>query len=194
GVEGEEGEEGVPLEEGRWDYLALGGYHSFRRVTERAVYSGALERVGASPWDEAAEEKGFVLADLAARETRFIPIPGRPVVALAPTHVPVGDPAGLQARLEEVVREVPGGIDEKIVRIRLRGSRPEDLRGLDPRFLSALVDRALHFSIELAGLPIPEMDRTPLIERVTASLEEPDDRVVGLLRRVLGSGGGGGSR
>jgi hypothetical protein len=113
------------------------------------------------------------------------------VVALAPTHVPVGDPARLQARLEEVVREVPGGIEGKIVRIRLRGTRPADLSGLDTAFLTRLVDEALHFSIELTGAPVPEMDRTPLIDRVTHHLDTPDDRTVGLLRRVLGSGAGG---
>ena len=187
-----EGEgEGIPLECDRWDYVALGGHHTFRRVSDRVVFSGAVERVGVSPWDEAAEEKGFVLADLESGEVTFVPVPGRPVVALAPTHVPVGDPAGLQARLEEVVREVPGGIDAKIVRIRLQGTHPADLRGLDPQFLASLVDRALHFSIELTGTPVPEMDRTPLIDRVTASLETPDDRVVALLRRVMGSGAGG---
>jgi DNA repair exonuclease SbcCD nuclease subunit len=183
--------EGIPLEERRWDYVALGGQHTFRRVSDRVVYSGALERVGASPWDEAAEEKGFVIANLESGEVRFVPVPGRPVVALAPTHVPVGDPARLQARLEEVVREVPGGIEGKIVRIRLRGTRPADLSGLDTAFLTRLVDEALHFSIELTGAPVPEMDRTPLIDRVTHHLDTPDDRTVGLLRRVLGSGAGG---
>jgi len=186
-----EGTEGIPIEHDRWDYVALGGHHTFRRVSDRVVYSGAVERVGVSPWDEAAEEKGFVLANLESGEVTFVPVPGRPVVALAPTHVPVGDPEGLRARLEEVVREVPGGIEGKIVRIRLQGTRPDDLRGLDRSFLASLVDEALHFSIELTGTPVPEMDRTPLIDRVTAALDEPDDRVIALLRRVVGSGAGG---
>jgi len=183
--------DGIPIEWKRWDYVALGGQHTYRRVADRVVYSGAVERVGVSPWDEAAEEKGYVLADLEAGDVTFVPVPGRPVVALAPTHVPIGDPDGLQARLEEVVREVPGGIEDKIVRIRLQGTRPADLRGLDPAFLASLVDRALHFSIELTGTSVPEMDRTPLIDRVVASLDAPDDRVVSLLRRVVGSGVGG---
>lgn len=189
-VASEEGE-GIPIEHDRWDYVALGGHHTFLKVSDRVVYSGAVERVGVSPWDEAAEEKGFVLANLETGDVRFVPVPGRPVVALAPTHVPVDDPAGLQARLEEVVREVPGGIEGKIVRVRLQGTRPADLRGLDRGFLASLVDEALHFSIELTGTPVPEMDRTPLIDRVTAALDAPDDRVAALLRRVVGSGAGG---
>jgi len=186
--EGEGG--GIPLEGDRWDYVALGGQHTFQRVSDRVVYAGALERVGPSPWDEAAEEKGFVLADLSEGTVDFVPVPGRPVVALAPTRVPIGDLAALQARLEEVVREVPGGIEGKIVRIRLRGTRPEDLRGLDGAFLAGLVDQALHFSIELTAEPVPGMDRTPLVDRVIEELEGAGDREVELLRRVLGSAAG----
>ncbi len=182
---------GIPLEEGRWDYVALGGQHTYRRVADRVVYAGALERVGPSPWDEAAEEKGFVVADLSSGAIDFHPVAGRPVVAMAPTRVPPGDPEALQRRIEEITREIPGGIDQKIVRVRLRGPRPDDLVSLPPGFLADLVDRALHLSVELEDDPRePVGSVAPLRDRVVAALGTADDERARLLERVFLPGGG----
>lgn len=176
---------GVPLDDDRWDYIALGGLHSFRRVGPHAAYAGALERVGPAPWDEAAEEKGFVLADLSARTVEFRPVPGRPVVDLAPTRIPRGDAAALQARIFEVTREVPGGVDGKIVRIRLKGPAPDDVRGLEPGFLAALSDRALHLSLEFEEDVSPQRPGLSLRERALDGLGADDERARSLLERVL---------
>jgi hypothetical protein len=133
-----------------WDYVALGSAHTHRVVRPRVAYAGALERVGPRPWAEAAEDKGFVSVDLSSGVLRFHVVAGRAVVALAPTRVPRGDPRALRARVEEVVREVPGGIENKIVRIRLRGPAPSDLITLQGPFLADLARRALHLSVEAA--------------------------------------------
>jgi hypothetical protein len=176
---------GVPLDDERWDYIALGGLHSHRRIGEKAAYAGALERVGPTPWEEAAEEKGFVIADLSKRTISFRPVQGRPVVAMAPTRVPPGDPQALQARILEVTGEIPGGIEGKIVRIRLRGPRPEDVRGLERGFLAALADRALHLSIEFEEEGEPVRTTVPLRDRARDGLPSTDDRARALLDRVL---------
>lgn len=176
---------GVVLEEERWDYLALGGMHSFRRVGPRAAYAGALERVGPAPWEEAAEEKGFIIADLSSGEMRFHPVPGRPVVAMAPTRVPAGDPAALQARILEVTREIPGGIHQKIVRIRLKGPHPDDIRGLERGFLAGLADQALHLSLEFEEESMGQVRAPGIRERALAALDSTDERARTLLDRVL---------
>ena len=130
--------------------MALGGLHSFNQVGPRAAYAGALERVGPAPWKEAVEEKGFVLADLSARTLRFRPVAGRPVVDMAPTRVPPGDPAALQARILEVTREIPGGIEGKIGE---------------------------------AATPLSFRDHA------MAAMGDTDDRVTGLLNRLLAGTG-----
>jgi len=182
---------GVLLDDDRWDYIALGGMHSFRRVGKRAAYAGALERVGPAPWDEAAEEKGFVVADLSARTVEFRPVSGRPVVDLAPTRVPVGDPKALQARIVEVTREIPGGMDGKIVRIRLKGPTPDDVRGLEPGFLAALSDRALHLTLEFEEGGAPRNGGS-IRDRALEGLSSTDDRARALLERVLAGATGHG--
>lgn len=170
--------EGVHVDPAEWSYVALGGEHRRRKVTDRARYSGSLERVALDPWSEAADEKGFLVVDLASGRTEFHTIPGRPVVALAPVKVGHGDPGRLLRRVREVTAEVPGGIAGKIVRLRLEGAAPADLLALQGEPLRELRRSALHLAVEAgrelwvpadAWLPL-EAPRL-LREAVTSELE-----------------------
>lgn len=145
---GQPDEPGLFVDPADWDYVALGGEHRRRRLGARAQYSGSLERVALDPWDEAADEKGFLTVDLESGETVFHPIPGRAVAALAPIRVSPGDPERLRRRVLEVTREVPGGIAGKIVRLRMEGVDPEDLLALQGEQLHQLRQEALHLAVE----------------------------------------------
>lgn len=144
-------ETGVPVDPADWDYVALGGEHRRRQLAERIWYSGSLERVALDPWAEATDEKGFLTVNLETGETRFHAIPGRAVAALAPIRVSPGDPERLRRRVQEVTREVPGGIAGKIVRLRLDGADPEDLLALQGGHLHELRRQALHLAVEAGG-------------------------------------------
>jgi hypothetical protein len=132
-----------------WDYVALGGEHVQRALLPHVRWAGSLERVGWRPWDEALEEKGFLSWDLEAGAHRFHPVAVRAVVSLAPIRVPAGQPDRLRRRVREVTDEVPGGIDGKIVRVRVHGAEPADLAGLAEQLLPSLRERALHLSVAL---------------------------------------------
>lgn len=155
-----------------WDYVALGHDHGFRRVSPGVVYSGSLERVGPEPWTEAHQSKGFVVADLAEGRVDFREVAGRPVVALAPIRWDPDRPRRMNERIREVRAEVPGGMEGKIVRLRLEGMGPEELRTLDGDLLSTLRREALHLAVEVvATAPLdPGASATPL-ERVTECLD-----------------------
>ena len=153
--EGGPDDAGVYVDPADWDYVALGGEHRRRRVGSQIQYSGSLERVALDPWDEAADEKGFLVVDLERGESRFHAIPGRAVAALAPIRVAPGDPERLRRRVEEVTREVPGGISGKIVRLRFEGVDPEDLLCLQGELLHALRQQALHLAVEAGRDPRP---------------------------------------
>ena len=131
-----------------WDYVALGGEHVQRAPLPHVRWAGSLERVGWRPWDEALEEKGFLSWDLEAGAARFHPVSVRAVVSLAPMRVPAGQAERLRRRVREVTDEVPGGIDGKIVRLRVHGAEPADLAGLGD-LLPSLRERALHLSLGL---------------------------------------------
>lgn len=155
-----------------WSYVALGSEHDMRAVAPRVSHAGALERVGPTPWREAGQDKGFLLVDLETGERRFERIPGRAVVALAPTRAPRAAEAALRYRFAEVVREIPGGIAGKIVRVRLRGPRPGDLAAL-AGVLPDLSSAALHLSVEVedqGGAPSADMP-LDLLEHARACLD-----------------------
>jgi DNA repair exonuclease SbcCD nuclease subunit len=154
-----------------WDYVALGSEHRHRKVRPGVYYAGSLERVGQAPWDEAAVDKGFVTFDLESRVATFIPIPGRPVVALAPIRVPSGDPERLTARIEEVTGEVPGGVDGKIVQLILQGVSARELLSIQGGALASLRQRALHLAVQVEDRPGRAAPAADLRTRVLAALE-----------------------
>ena len=150
-VDGEEGAL-LSLDSGDWDYVGLGHEHLQREVVPGVHYAGALERVGSTPWEEAVEEKGFLTCDLESGQVDFHPIHGRPVVSLEPIPFEPDRPERLSERVREVLVEVPGGIEEKIVRIRIQGLPPERLDLLDG-VLPEYRRRALHLEVQLDHEP-----------------------------------------
>jgi hypothetical protein len=165
GVGGGPGE-GLLLDPGPWDYVALGFAHQQQEVAPRVFYSGSLERVGPEPWRDAVQEKGFLTFDLKTGTSRFHPIRGRPVVALAPIRIPGGESRRLTGRVQEVLREVPGGIEGKIVRLRVEGLSPEEVRREDEGLFAPLRERALHLAIEVDDFQkVAEDNRLPLVSR-----------------------------
>ncbi len=140
---------GLPLDPGPWDYVALGYLHQHQKVGPRVFYSGSLERVGPEPWREAAQEKGFLTFDLERGVSRFHPIPGRPVVALAPIRIPRGEAGRLPGKVREVLGEVPGGIEGKIVRLRVEGLSPDEVSREEDGLFASLREQALHLAVEV---------------------------------------------
>jgi DNA repair exonuclease SbcCD nuclease subunit len=149
----------LDLDAEEWDYVALGHEHLHREVVPTVHYAGALERVGATPWEEAAEEKGFLTCDLESKRVDFHPIHGRPVVSLEPIPFEPDRPERLSERVREVLAEVPGGIEEKIVRIRIQGLPPERLDLLHD-VLPEYRRRALHLEVQLDPEP-PSLEARP---------------------------------
>ncbi len=164
--------EGLRIDPSEWDYVALGGEHKRRTVHQRVRYPGSLERVALDPWSEAADEKGFLVVDLEAGTTSFHAIRGRPVVALAPVKVKDTKPDRLVRKVLEVMGEVPGGIEDKIVRLRVQGASPHDLLALQGEPLRALRGEALHLAVEAGRdtrLPAGASSPDEVLEQIRAA-------------------------
>ncbi|MEM7414240.1 MAG: metallophosphoesterase [Gemmatimonadota bacterium] len=159
---GSDTSEGLRIDASDWDYVALGGEHQRRTVQDRVRYPGSLERVALDPWSEAADEKGFLIVDIESGRTEFHAIRGRPVVALAPVKIRDTDPDKLVRKVREVMNEVPGGIVDKIVRLRVQGARPHDLLALQGEPLRSLRSEALHLAVEAGkDLHLPRGSASP---------------------------------
>lgn len=190
------GEEAVVVDPSRWDWVALGGDHRGREMTHGVAIAGSLGRVSADPWRESGEERGFITVDLAAGVVTLHPLPGRPVVEVAPLRRGRQDLPRVNARIRGGVEAIPGGVDGKRVRVRIHGLSPEDRTELDGAFLAVLRRRAAQLQLQLRssdgpsgleGLPILP-DRSGL-RILVGGTERQREEVLSHWRR--GSAGGG---
>ena len=200
---------GIAVDPSEWDYVALGGDHRVAQHRSNVWTAGAPERPGTCPWKEATEERGFLSFDLASGTAEFHPITGRPVVDLAPVRVTAAEPEAGTRRLREVLQGVPGGIEGKIVRARLRGEIATPGDGVSQGLLDAVLRRAAHLEIHMEplgtpggrqpgrpawapdGLHVPEIGRLPAVEPgaswgitlVTSEVESARARLAEALRQ-----------
>ena len=145
------------LTSGGWSYVALGHYHVQHEVAPRIWYSGALEYVSPNIWGELADEaehgltgKGWLLADLAAGTVERRPVAGaRRVLDLEPIAGEGRTAADLDALIEERLAEVPGGIADQIVRLRVLDVPRHVARELDHTALRARRAEALHLNVDI---------------------------------------------
>jgi DNA repair exonuclease SbcCD nuclease subunit len=151
----------------RWDYVALGHYHVYREVEPNAYYSGSVDYTSANAWGELVEErqarvpgKGIIERDLATGAHTFHPLPpSRALVDLHPVSARGMTAAELDAAIRAAVESVPGGIDDKVVRLVVREVPRHVVRELDHKALREYKRRAMHFHLDT---------RRPEILRVAA--------------------------
>ncbi len=150
----------------QWSYVGLGHYHLRSRLEPNVFYAGAIERTSLNIWAEAdnalaiagerAEDlwpeaewgKGFVEFDLQTGEGVFHKLESpRAVLDIAPIFAGDLTPSELDVAIEAAVSTVLGGIDDKIVRLRIFNIAREIYRELDHRRIREYRTRALHFHL-----------------------------------------------
>jgi DNA repair protein SbcD/Mre11 len=148
-----------------WSYVALGHYHVQHEVAPRVWYAGSLEYVSPNVWGELVDEadhglsgKGWLLADLERNtvERREVPL-ARAILDLEPIEAEGLPAAAISALIAERVLAVPGGVDDRIVRLRVWNIPRHVARELDHASIRALKSAALHFQLDLRR---PEIHRT----------------------------------
>jgi len=183
GVHGGLGEERGTLEYGgaelsreilapeKWDYIALGHYHTAQSIAANAWYSGSLEYLPPNPWgqiqDEAAQRaagkgkkerngKGYLLVELPGARIAFRPIaPARRHLDLPPIRGAGLNAKELDAQIAERVKAAK--IDDQIVRLLVWDVDRATARDLDHAAIRAYKARALNFQLDLRR---PESQRT----------------------------------
>jgi DNA repair protein SbcD/Mre11 len=148
-----------------WTYVALGHYHTQHEVAPNAWYSGSLEYVGPNLWGEWADEtqhgshgKGWLLVDLDSGivERKRVPA-AREVHDLDPILAEGLSAAALDDQISARAEAVPGGIADKIVRLRVFGVARHVARELNHTAIRGYKSEALHFHLDLRR---PEIHRS----------------------------------
>jgi exonuclease SbcD len=149
----------------QWTYVALGHYHTQHQVAKNAWYAGALDYIGPNIWGERADEsehgdhgKGWLLVDLdrVQVERRRLPA-AREVLDLEPVRAEGKSAAALDAEIAFRLASIPGGIADKIVRLRVFDIPRHVARELNHSAIRGYKAEALHFHLDLRR---PEIQRT----------------------------------
>ncbi len=150
---------------GAFDYVALGHYHLVHEVAPRVWYSGSLEYTSPNIWGEWKEEhrhgltKGFLVADLDAREVARVSLPPeRRVVDLDWLDAEGMAAPELDAAIAARLGEVPFGVDGAVVRLVVQNVPGALAHALDHEALRSYRSAALHLTLDLRR-PEP-VDRT----------------------------------
>ena len=147
-----------------WSYVALGHYHVQHMVAPNTWYSGSLEYVGTNLWGELADEaeqgirgKGWLLADLDRGRVTREPVPAaRPIIDLEPVRGEGLGADALNQLIEERLRAIPGGVADRIVRLRVYDVPRHVARELDHAAIRAYKSEALHLHLDIRR---PEVHR-----------------------------------
>ena len=147
-----------------WSYVALGDYHVQHEVAPNTWYSGSLEYIGLNIWGQLAHEaeqgfrgKGWLLADLdRGTVTRETVSASRMVIDLEPVRGEGLDADNLDKLIEERFRAIPGGVTDRIVRLRVYDVPRHVARQLDHAAIRAYKTEALHLNLDIRR---PEIHR-----------------------------------
>jgi DNA repair exonuclease SbcCD nuclease subunit len=140
----------------RWDYIALGHYHVYRRMSPNQFYSGSLDYTSTNSWGERIEEevagvpgKGIIEHDLATGTHTFHPLQlSREFVDLPMVSARGLTTEEVNERIAAAIEGCPGGIDDKVVRLVVRDLPRHITRQLDHKQLRDFRRRALHFHLD----------------------------------------------
>jgi DNA repair exonuclease SbcCD nuclease subunit len=147
----------------QWSYVGLGHYHVRSRLARNMYYAGAIERTSLNiwaeadnardekedTWREAAWGKGFIELDLESGKPEFHVLESpRPVIDLDPIFEGEREPEELNEAIETSLAGVPGGIEGKIVRLRIFNIPRDVYRELDHRKIRDYRTQALHFHLD----------------------------------------------
>lgn len=149
---------------GEWSYVALGHYHVQHEVAHRVWYAGSLDYVSSNLWGELADErehgskgKGWLLVELESGRVERHPVPlAREILDLVPLDAEGLPAPGVDARIAEQLRAVPGGLADKIVRLVVINLPRHVGRELNHSAIRGFKSAALHLHLDFRR---PEVNR-----------------------------------
>ena len=128
-----------------FDYMALGHYHKYVKVSENAFYSGSTE---CFTFSDAGEQKGFIELELKDGKIKhnFVPLKNRPMIDSGPINCSNLSLDEVMKCIKKTIKEIePRG---KVFRIILDGIPSHIYRGIDFSTIRAQSSEAVHYEIK----------------------------------------------
>ncbi len=102
-----------------WDFIALGHVHEMEELNYNTFYAGAIEYTSNNIWQE-SEDKGFLEVDLPQKKVKFHKLSSpREVIDLDIIEGAALTAHELNLKIENALEGIPGGIEGKLVRLRV---------------------------------------------------------------------------
>jgi len=148
----------------KWDYIALGHYHTAQSIAANAWYSGSLEYLPPNPWGQIQDEaalrhaknakaiagKGYLIVELPGARVTLRPIgPARRHLDLPAIQGAGLNAKELDAQIAERVNASKPPIDDQIVRLLVWNVDRATARDLDHAAVRSFKARALNFHLDL---------------------------------------------
>ncbi|MBI4744471.1 MAG: exonuclease SbcCD subunit D [Actinobacteria bacterium] len=126
-----------------FNYIALGHYHKFTKVSENAWYSGSTERFS---FNEINQDKGFIEFDLDENKLTFHKLNIRPMIDLPEIDAQRTDSEKLDGEIEKRLTEAsPKG---KILRLQINNISSSAKNAINYNQIRQLIADAIHFELK----------------------------------------------
>jgi len=128
-----------------FDYVALGHYHKYTKLSDNAFYSGSTERF---TFVDAEDKKGFIELELRDGKLKhtFVELKNRPMVDQKPVKCSNLRLDEVMKKIKQIIREIePSG---KTFRITLENIPVNIYRGLDFSEIRKMSSEAVHCEIK----------------------------------------------
>jgi len=128
-----------------FDYIALGHYHKYVKVSENAFYSGSTE---CFTFSDAGEQKGFIELELKDGKIKhnFVPLKNRSMIDSGPINCSNLSLDEVMKCIKKTIKEIePQG---KVFRIILDGIPSHVYRGIDFSTIREQSSEAVHYEIK----------------------------------------------
>jgi len=129
-----------------FDYIALGHYHKYSKLSDNAYYSGAIESL---TFSEANENKGYIELNIEKNKisTNFVELKTRPMIDSEPIECSELKIDQIMKKIKQQARKIQP--KEKTIRITLKDISPSIYRSLDFNDLRKEFSDAIHYEIKV---------------------------------------------
>ena len=155
-----------------WSYVALGHVHIAERIGINAAYSGSLEFVSPNFWQESLAPKGFYEVHLPGPTLKFHAVSPREVHVLKAIDASDLSASQIIELLKECLNTIPGGLEDKIVKLEIYQIDRQTLKELDYKEIRKLKSQIFHLSLDLRAIKQTESSRVVNEEKSFTILDE----------------------